>query len=128
MRVTSASKSDKFQFELPEEIKSDIKGLIQEAYEGKNLSTIKDAWQKRHPGQKLDTCKFGFKNFSSAVKTIEGVCLEIHLEKSLTNLAFFRGSPAHEAFLEQKRAKEALERMQKQKELEEGVYDYDSCR
>lgn len=102
IRVTTVKKGDRFQFHLPQELKDDICALMREKYEGMNLSTIKDAWQKRHPGQKLDASKWGFKNFSSAVRTIEGVCLESHLEKSLTFLAFFEGSPAHKAFLEAK--------------------------
>ena len=66
------------------------------AYEGKNISTIKDAWQKRHPGPdgkpgKLDTAKYGFKNFSMAMKTIQGLTLEHHVDKQLTFLAFFTG-------------------------------------
>jgi len=98
---------EKFQFELPQEIKDDIRGLMKEAYEGMNISTIKDAWQKRHPGQKLDTSKWGFRNFSTAMKTMEGLKLEHHLEKSLTYLAFFDGSDAHRKFLEEKKQKPA---------------------
>ncbi|CAE7214942.1 RBM34 [Symbiodinium natans] len=100
MRVAPVAPNTKFQFELPQNIKEDLVGLIREAYEGKNISTIKDAWQKRHPGEKLDTSKWGFKNFSSSMKTLEGVTLEHHLEKTLTYLAFFDGSPAHKAYLE----------------------------
>lgn len=106
MRVAPIS-DEKFQFELPEEIKDDLRSLLKEAYEGKNISTIKDAWQKRHPGQKLNTTKWGFKNFSTALKTLEGVTLEHHLEKTLTFLAFFDGSPKHKEFLEAK-AKKAV--------------------
>jgi len=104
MRVAPIS-DEKFQFELPVEIKEDLRNLLHEAYEGKNISTIKDAWQKRHPGQKLNTTKWGFKNFSTALKTVEGVILEHHLEKTLTFLAFFDGSPKHLAFLEAKSKK-----------------------
>merc|ERR1712048_1273746 len=92
---------------LPQELQDDIVALIREAYEGKNLSTIKDAWLKRHPGQSLDTAKWGFKNFSTAMATIEDVTLELHLEKTLTKLAFFEGSPAHLAYQEDKRRWEA---------------------
>merc|ERR1712187_708732 len=95
------------QFELPVNIREDIRGLVREAYEGKNISAIKDAWQKRHPGQKLDACKWGFKNFSHAMQTVEGIILEKHLEKTLTFLAFLEGSPAHERFIEEKRQREA---------------------
>merc|ERR1712190_633309 len=73
------------------------------AYEGKNISTIRDAWQKRHPGQKLDACKWGFKNFSHAMQTVEGIHLEKHLEKGPTFLAFLEGSPAHQRFIEERR-------------------------
>merc|ERR1712125_37373 len=96
---------------LPEELKEDVRGLIREAYEGKNISTIKDAWQKRHPGQKLDTAKYGFKNFSTAMHTVEGVKLEHHFvnKEMLTYLAFFIDSPAHKAFLEERKKAEAEE-------------------
>jgi len=107
MRVAPVDPNTKFQFELPENIKEDLLGLMREAYEGKNISTIKDAWQKRHPGQKLDTAKWGFKNFSSSLKTLEGVTLEHHLEKTLTYLAFFDGSPAHKAYLEERSKRQA---------------------
>eukprot|EP00931_Biecheleriopsis_adriatica_P020288 TRINITY_DN13612_c0_g2_i1.p1 TRINITY_DN13612_c0_g2~~TRINITY_DN13612_c0_g2_i1.p1 ORF type:complete len:500 (+),score=154.78 TRINITY_DN13612_c0_g2_i1:53-1552(+) len=107
LRIAAVSAGEKFQFELPEDIKDDIRALIREAYEGKNISTIKDAWQKRHPGQKLDTTKWGFKNFSTAMKTVEGLKLEHHLEKTLTYLAFFDGSEAHAAFLQEKARKAA---------------------
>ncbi|CAE6932824.1 yghU [Symbiodinium sp. CCMP2456] len=107
MRVAPVDPNTKFQFELPENIKEDLLGLMREAYEGKNISTIKDAWQKRHPGQKLDTAKWGFKNFSSSLKTLEGVTLEHHLEKTLTYLAFFEGSPAHKAYLEERSKRQA---------------------
>lgn len=107
MRVAPIS-DEKFQFELPEEIKEDLRNLLKEAYEGKNISTIKDAWQKRHPGQKLNTTKWGFKNFSTALKTLEGVTLEHHLEKTLTFLAFFDGSSKHKEFLEAKAKKASL--------------------
>merc|ERR1711933_440152 len=103
VRVALARKGVKFQFELPADIREDILGLVREAYEGKNISTIKDAWQKRHPGQKLDVSKWGFKNFSQAMQTVEGVRLEKHLEKTLTFLAFLDGSPAHQRFIEEKR-------------------------
>merc|ERR1712187_846128 len=63
VRVAFTQKGEKFKFELPPDIREDIRGLVREAYEGKNISSIKDAWQKRHPGQKLDACKWGFKNF-----------------------------------------------------------------
>eukprot|EP00930_Biecheleria_cincta_P065747 TRINITY_DN5162_c0_g1_i2.p1 TRINITY_DN5162_c0_g1~~TRINITY_DN5162_c0_g1_i2.p1 ORF type:complete len:563 (+),score=166.84 TRINITY_DN5162_c0_g1_i2:27-1691(+) len=109
LRTALVTAGEKFQFELPEEIKEDIRALVKEAYEGMNISTIKDAWQKRHPGQKLDTSKWGFKNFSSAVKTIEGIQLEHHLEKTLTYLAFFPGSEKHRAFLEDKSKRPAPE-------------------
>ncbi|CAK9078769.1 unnamed protein product [Durusdinium trenchii] len=99
MRVAPIS-SEKFQFELPSDIKEDLRNLLQEAYEGKNISTIKDAWQKRHPGTKLNTTKWGFKNFSTALKTLEGVVLEHHLEKTLTYLAFFQDSEKHQEFLQ----------------------------
>lgn len=105
VRLSRVGQGESFQFELPRELKDDIRSLMQE-FEGKNLSTIKDAWQKRHPGQKLNTSKWGFKNFSTAMRTIEGVCLEHHLEKTLTYLAFFQGSPAHHAFIEEKRRRE----------------------
>lgn len=95
MRVAPIS-SEKFQFELPSDIKEDLRNLLQEAYEGKNISTIKDAWQKRHPGTKLNTTKWGFKNFSTALKALEGVVLEHHLEKTLTYLAFFQDSEKHQ--------------------------------
>eukprot|EP00927_Polykrikos_kofoidii_P043772 TRINITY_DN37866_c0_g1_i1.p1 TRINITY_DN37866_c0_g1~~TRINITY_DN37866_c0_g1_i1.p1 ORF type:complete len:564 (-),score=149.44 TRINITY_DN37866_c0_g1_i1:288-1979(-) len=107
VRVTMCRPGEKFMFELPSEYHEDIRALMKEAYEGKNISTIRDAWQKRHPGQKLNATKWGFKNFSSAVATIDGVVLEKHLEKTLTLLLFFRDSPAHVAFLASKRAKEA---------------------
>jgi len=107
MRVAPVDPNTKFQFELPENIKEDLLGLMREAYEGKNISTIKDAWQKRHPGQKLDTAKWGFKNFSSSLKTLDGVTLEHHLEKTLTYLAFFDGSPAHKAYLEERSKRQA---------------------
>merc|ERR1719436_348884 len=100
VRVARVGKGEKCQFELPQELQDDIVALIREAYEGKNISTIKDAWQKRHPGQKLDACKWGFKNFSHAMQTVEGVRLEKHLEKTLTFLAFLEGSPAHQRFIE----------------------------
>jgi len=105
VRLSRVAQGESFQFELPQEIKDDIRALMQE-FEGRNLSTIKDAWQKRHPGQKLNTSKWGFKNFSTAMRTIEGVCLEHHLEKTLTYLAFFQGSPAHHTFIEEKRRRE----------------------
>lgn len=89
LRVAPVSKENKVQFELPSEIKDDVRALMKEAYEGSNISTIKDAWQKRHPGIKLDTTKWGFKNFSTAMKAVEGVQLEHHAEKKLTYLAFF---------------------------------------
>eukprot|EP00435_Cladocopium_sp_Y103_P030675 s872_g7.t1 len=107
MRVAPIS-DEKFQFELPEEIKEDLRNLLREAYEGKNISTIKDAWQKRHPGQKLNTTKWGFKNFSTALKTLEGLTLEHHLEKTLTFLAFFDGSSKHKEYLEAKAKKDSL--------------------
>merc|ERR1712187_160944 len=50
--------------------------------------------------------KWGFKNFSTAVKSIDGVVLEAHLEKTLTNLPFFKESPAHVDYLAKKEAKE----------------------
>ncbi|CAE8588000.1 unnamed protein product, partial [Polarella glacialis] len=106
MRLALVTAGDKFHFELPEEIKEDVRSLMREAYEGKNISCIKDAWQKRHPGQKLDMTKWGFKNFSSAMKTVESVTLEHHLTKTLTFCAFFGGSPTHLAFLEEKRKKD----------------------
>merc|ERR1712187_419106 len=106
VRIALAKKGEKFQFELPVNIREDIRGLEREAYEGKNISAIKDAWQKRHPGQKLDACKWGFKNFSHAMQTVEGVRLEKHIEKTLTFLAFLEGSPAHQLFLEQKQQRE----------------------
>ncbi|CAJ1430266.1 unnamed protein product, partial [Effrenium voratum] len=106
MRVAPVS-SEKFQFELPNNIKEDLRALISEAYEGMNISTIKDAWQCRHPGEKLNTTKWGFKNFSAALRTLEGVQLEHHLDKTLTFLAFFQDSPAHRAFLEAKAKKMA---------------------
>jgi RNA recognition motif-containing protein len=102
IRVARVGKGERCQFELPQELKDDILALIHEAYEGKNISTIKDAWQKRHPGQKLDTAKYGFKNFSTAMRTIEGLSLEHHVEKKLTFLAFFTGSDVHKAFLEER--------------------------
>lgn len=104
--VLAKKGGERLQFELPQEIIDDIKALMQEAYEGKNLSTIKDAWRKRHDGKQLDTSRWGFKNFSTAVKSIAGVVLETHLDKSLTNLPFFEGSPAHIAYREQRVVKE----------------------
>eukprot|EP00913_Durusdinium_trenchii_P009065 g8524.t1 len=111
MRVAPIS-SEKFQFELPSDIKDRAstgldRGL---AYEGKNISTIKDAWQKRHPGTKLNTTKWGFKNFSTALKTLEGVVLEHHLEKTLTYLAFFQDSEKHQEFLQAKARKGPADR------------------
>lgn len=105
VRISRVSQGESFKFDLPEEIKNDIRSLMQE-FEGRNLSMIKDAWQKRHPGEKLKTEKWGFKNFSTAMRTVEGVCLEHHAEKTLTYLAFFQGSPAHVAFVEEKRRRE----------------------
>ncbi|CAK0822360.1 unnamed protein product, partial [Prorocentrum cordatum] len=71
MRVAKAEPGVKVEFELPEELREEIKTLMRRKYEGMNLSALKDAWRKEHAGEKLDTAKFGFKNFSSAVKTIE---------------------------------------------------------
>merc|ERR1719277_500562 len=70
---------------------------------------IKDAWQKRHPGQKLDTAKYGFKNFSTAMRTIPGLKFEhqVGTKKDLTYLAFFTGSAAHKAFLEERAKRDA---------------------
>lgn len=116
MRVGLAKIGERLKFELPQNLQDDIRFLLNEALEGVNLSRIKDEWQKRHKGEKFDVAKFGFKNFSSAIETIEGVCLEIHLEKKLTNLAFVRDSPAHVAFLENKRRKELEEKQRKEKE------------
>jgi hypothetical protein len=107
VRVARVGKDAKCEFDLPKELKDDIVSLIREAYEGKNISTIKDAWQKRHPGQKLDTHKYGFKNFSSAMKTIEGITLEHHVEKVKTYLAFFTDSDAHKALLEERQRRAA---------------------
>jgi len=131
IRVAEVKKGEKFQFDLPQEIQEDIKGLMREAYEGKNLSTIKDAWQKRHDKKKLETKRWGFKNFSASVRSIEGVVLETHAEKELTHLAFFPGSDRHKAFLEEKprivkeraeqRAKEAAAAAEKRKREEEAA-------
>lgn len=38
------------------------------SYAGKNISCIKNAWEKTH-GSKLDVGEYGFKNFSAAMKT-----------------------------------------------------------
>lgn len=119
MRVTK--QGQKLEFELPEEIKEDIRSLIREAYEGKNLSCLKDAWRKRHPGQVLDTAKWGFKNFSTAMKTIEGVAIETHADKQLTNLAFFQGSEAHGRFLQEKQRTVAERDEAKRKAAEAGA-------
>lgn len=118
VRVARVGKEAKCEFELPQELKDDIVALMKEKYEGMNISTIKDAWQKRHPGQKLDTHKFGFKNFSTAMKTISGISLEHHVEKVKTYLAFFTGSDAHTALLEdrKRRAAEKAEAAAKAKE------------
>merc|ERR1719215_1461724 len=105
MYVMSVGEGDKFQFELPEELREELKSILREGFEGKNLSTIKDAWEKRHNKKKLNTSRWGFKNFSRAMKSIEGLTLEIHTDKKLTNLPFFKGSPAHVAFLEEQRRK-----------------------
>jgi hypothetical protein len=113
MRV--ATTGEKVEFRLPEEIKEDFRALMREAYEGKNISTIKDAWQKRHPGVKLDTTRWGFKNFSSAFRTVEGVSLEKNLDKCLTDQAYFTGSAAHAAHLEAKRLKDEAEAEQKKR-------------
>lgn len=103
MRIAAAGTGQKLDFDLPTEIKEDIKNLMRDGYEGKNISCIKQYWQKRHDGTKLDTAKWGFKNFSGAMKTVEGVSLEIHLEKTLTYVAFFTDSEAHKAYLEEKK-------------------------
>jgi len=97
---------EKLEFLLPEGLKDDIRALMKEKYEGANISTLKDAWQIRHEKQKLDVAKWGFKNFSSAMRTIAGITLEKHIEKGLTYLAFFQDSPAHNVYLEQKKLKE----------------------
>lgn len=107
VRVARVGKDAKCEFELPQELKDDIVALIREKYEGTNISTIKDAWQKRHPGQKLDTHKYGFKNFSTAMKTVQGISLEHHVEKFKTYLAFFTGSDAHKALLEDRKRRAA---------------------
>jgi len=109
LRAAFVRPDEKFQFALPEEIKNDLRAILSEGYEGKNLSTIKDAWQKRHPGQKLDASKWGFKNFSSAVATIDGIILETHPEKKLTRLPFLVGSKAHEVYNEAKQQRASSE-------------------
>lgn len=107
VHLASAQPGQRTEFKLPQDIQDDITNLLREAYEGHNLSTIRDAWQKRHPGQKLDVQKWGFKNFSTALKTIASICLERHLEKSLTILAFLTGSERHKAFVSKRQCKEA---------------------
>jgi len=116
IRVASSEAGKKIDFELPAEIRESFVDLIRERYEGKNLSCIRDAWQKRRPGQKLDVTRWGFKRFWMALKSIDGIVLESHAEKTMTMLAFFPGSDAHQAFLKQKaellqaREREANER------------------
>eukprot|EP00929_Paragymnodinium_shiwhaense_P108732 TRINITY_DN75066_c0_g1_i1.p1 TRINITY_DN75066_c0_g1~~TRINITY_DN75066_c0_g1_i1.p1 ORF type:complete len:470 (+),score=175.66 TRINITY_DN75066_c0_g1_i1:84-1493(+) len=120
VRVRLADTQEKFEFELPIELQDDIRQLLREAYEGKNLSTIRDAWQKRHPGEKLNVCRWGFKNFSAAMRSIPGLKIEHHLEKKLTCLAFFEASPAHEAFLTLKADAEAKQGEKRAREDDAG--------
>jgi len=92
------------KIELPAELQEDFRALIREAYEGMNISTIKDAYNKRHPGPKLDTQEFGFHNFSAAMRSIEGLTLEQRYDKNFrptTFLVFFTDSLVHKAFLEE---------------------------
>merc|ERR1712118_223712 len=111
VRVAAARKGEKVRFELPLSIQNRIKQLMKtageghELCEGKNLSVLQDVWQKQH-GRKLDVSRFGFRSFSSAMLTVQGVCLERHRRTAL--VAFFEGSRLHTAFKARLREERAM--------------------
>mmetsp|Transcript_54824 Transcript_54824/g.117053 ORF Transcript_54824/g.117053 Transcript_54824/m.117053 type:complete len:448 (-) Transcript_54824:121-1464(-) len=102
--VTPAKRGEKVEFELPPEVKEDIRHLVRTDGEGHNLSVIKDRYKHNH-GKVLDTAKWGFKKFSVAVTTIDGLVLEVQADKRLTNVIFMRGSEKHKEFLKDKEEK-----------------------
>eukprot|EP00930_Biecheleria_cincta_P043825 TRINITY_DN30080_c0_g1_i2.p1 TRINITY_DN30080_c0_g1~~TRINITY_DN30080_c0_g1_i2.p1 ORF type:complete len:593 (+),score=71.86 TRINITY_DN30080_c0_g1_i2:83-1861(+) len=96
VRVALAKKGEKIQFELPTNLRVAIRELMhgapngQDAYEGKNISMIRDALHRQHGKERFDVTRWGFKSFSSAMLTVGGVCLEYTSRTVL--LAFFEGS------------------------------------
>lgn len=67
---------------------------------------------------KLQVSKWGFKNFSSAVQTIEELCLERDLEKRLTFHAYFKNSPCHVAFKKREAERQAEREAEQEARLE----------
>eukprot|EP00403_Amphidinium_massartii_P008868 CAMPEP_0178421854 /NCGR_PEP_ID=MMETSP0689_2-20121128/26866_1 /TAXON_ID=160604 /ORGANISM="Amphidinium massartii, Strain CS-259" /LENGTH=352 /DNA_ID=CAMNT_0020043387 /DNA_START=66 /DNA_END=1120 /DNA_ORIENTATION=- len=117
VRVAQAGKDQHIAFRLPGELEEEVR-IIVTKYEGMNISCIKGAWEKQHPGQKFDVQKYGFKNFSMAMKSITGIVLETHLEKSLTFVAFSKDSDAHASYLKEKQAR-AERAVESQKALQD---------
>lgn len=109
VRVAWAKKGDMVKFELPTNLQEAIRELMhgaqdgQDAYEGKNISVIRDALNRQ---EHFDVAKWGFRSFSSAMLTVRGVCLE-YTSRTVV-LAFFEGSQKHKAFKDIRREQRSM--------------------
>eukprot|EP00397_Hematodinium_sp_SG-2012_P032464 GEMP01034567.1.p1 GENE.GEMP01034567.1~~GEMP01034567.1.p1 ORF type:complete len:395 (+),score=81.28 GEMP01034567.1:368-1552(+) len=78
------------RFKLPLKMENDLVRLfIEKKYEGKNLSCLKTAYEKTLK-IKADVGKFGFSNFSAAIRTISRLRVE---KRHLTLVAYLADEP-----------------------------------
>lgn len=88
-RLKGEGEDDGWQ-ELPKNIGDELKELLRRNPALKNISALRDAYERKAPGEprrKLDVTIYGFKNFSTALRSVPGIELVKHSEKGLTYVA-----------------------------------------